>query len=206
MQQAQRGWIFWTAAALFVVAAAVATFSIKNEYPFFAGYLILQFMVLATAWNILGGYAGYVNFGTSAFFGLGVYTAVFLFKATGAPLLVQIAVAAAVGALLGFLVGLLTLRMRGIFFSIATIALTIIIETFIINWKFVGGATGMPDDPAAGHAALRQLHQDAVRQRCRHGGDRRRACPLHSGLLDRSRPARAARRRACRCVHAACRP
>ena len=101
-------------------------------------------MVLATAWNILGGYAGYVNFGTSAFFGLGVYTAVFLFKATGAPLLVQIAAAAGVGALLGFLVGLLTLRMRGIFFSIATIALTIIIETFIINWKFVGGATGMP--------------------------------------------------------------
>ena len=56
----------------------------------------------------------------------------------------QIAAAAAVGGLLGFLVGLLTLRMRGIFFSIATIALTIIIETFIINWKFVGGATGMP--------------------------------------------------------------
>ena len=144
MQPAQRGWIFWIAAALFVAAAAVATFSIKNEYPFFAGYVILQFIVLATAWNILGGYAGYVNFGTSAFFGLGVYTAVFLFKATGAPLLVQIAAAAGVGALLGFLVGLLTLRMRGIFFSIATIALTIIIETFIINWKFVGGATGMP--------------------------------------------------------------
>ncbi|MET0195053.1 MAG: branched-chain amino acid ABC transporter permease [Hyphomicrobiaceae bacterium] len=144
MRPAQRGWIFWTAAALFVGAAAIATFLIKNEYPFFAGYLILQFMVLATAWNILGGYAGYVNFGTSAFFGLGVYTAVFLFKATGAPLLVQIAAAAVVGGLLGFLVGLLTLRMRGIFFSIATIALTIIIETFIINWKFVGGATGMP--------------------------------------------------------------
>ena len=125
------------------LAAASATFLIKNEYPFFAGYVILQFIVLATAWNILGGYAGYVNFGTSAFFGLGVYTAVFLFRWIGAPLLVQIIAAAGVGALLGFLVGLLTLRMRGIFFSIATIALTIIIETFVINWKFVGGATGM---------------------------------------------------------------
>ena len=78
---------------------------IGNEYPFFAGYVILQFIVLAVAWSILGGYAGYVNFGTSAFFGMGVYTAVFLFKAFGAPLLVQIAAAAAVGALMGFALG-----------------------------------------------------------------------------------------------------
>jgi branched-chain amino acid transport system permease protein len=143
MEEAQRRWMFWTGAAVFVAAAAAATFLIKNEYPFFAGYVILQFIVLATAWNILGGYAGYVNFGTSAFFGVGVYSAVFLFKAFGAPLVAQILVAAGVGALLGFLVGLLTLRMRGIFFSIATIALTIIIETLVINWKFVGGATGI---------------------------------------------------------------
>ena len=143
MQHTAGGWTFWGGAAVFLAAATGVTFLIGNEYPFFAGYVILQFIVLATAWNILGGYAGYVNFGTSAFFGLGVYTAVFLFKATGAPLPLQIAAAALVGAILGLLVGLLTLRMRGIFFSIATIALTIIIETFIINWKFVGGATGI---------------------------------------------------------------
>ena len=71
------------------------------------------------------------------------YTAVALFKATGAPLVVQIGVAAVVGMLLGFGVGLLTLRMRGIFFSIATIALAIIIETFVMNWRFVGGAAGI---------------------------------------------------------------
>ena len=105
--------------------------------------MILQFIVLAVAWSILGGYAGYVNFGTAAFFGMGVYTAVFLFKATGAPLLVQIAAAAAVGALMGFALGLLTLRMQGIFFSIATIAATIIIETAITNWRYVGGAAGI---------------------------------------------------------------
>ena len=39
-----------------------------NDYVFFAGYVVLQFIVLATAWNILGGYCGYVNFGTAAFF------------------------------------------------------------------------------------------------------------------------------------------
>ncbi len=135
--------LFWIGAILFLVAVATVTQVIGNEYPFFAGYVILQFIVLAVAWSILGGYAGYVNFGTSAFFGVGVYTAVLLAQAFGAPLAVQIAVAAAMGALLGLAVGLLTLRMQGIFFSIATIALTIIIETSVTNWRYLGGAAGI---------------------------------------------------------------
>src|SRR5215475_8368376 len=134
---------YWSGAILFLVVALLMTGLIRNEYPFFAGYVILQFIVLAVAWSILGGYAGYVNFGTNAFFGVGVYTAVFLNKAFAAPLPVQIVTAAAVGALLGGAVGLLTLRMRGIFFSIATIALAIIIETAVTNWRFLGGAAGI---------------------------------------------------------------
>jgi branched-chain amino acid transport system permease protein len=134
---------FWVGAAVFLVAIFVMTQVVGNQYPFFAGYVILQFIALAVAWSILGGYAGYVNFGTSAFFGVGVYTAVFLTKAFEAPLLVQIVTAAVIGALMGFALGLLTLRMQGIFFSIATIALTIIIETTVMNWRFVGGAAGI---------------------------------------------------------------
>ncbi len=134
---------FWIAMALFLAAIFLMTQVVSNEYPFFAGYVILQFIVLAVAWSILGGYAGYVNFGTNAFFGVGIYTAVFLTKATGASLAVQIATAAGVGALLGLAVGLLTLRMQGIFFSIATIALSIVIETSVTNWRFVGGAAGI---------------------------------------------------------------
>jgi branched-chain amino acid transport system permease protein len=138
-----RGVWFWIGAALFIALAVALALVVRNEYVFFAGFVILQFIVLATAWNILGGYAGYVNFGTSAFFGIGVYTAIFLLKAFSAPLLVQIGVAAVVGAAMGLGIGLLTLRLRGIFFSIATVAITIIAETLIINWKFVGGATGV---------------------------------------------------------------
>ena len=62
---------FWIPACLLLAAAAAAALLVKNEYFFFAGYTVLMFVVLATAWNILGGYAGYVNFGTPAFFGLG---------------------------------------------------------------------------------------------------------------------------------------
>jgi branched-chain amino acid transport system permease protein len=134
---------FWSGAAVFLAAMLLLTQLVRNEYPFFAGYVILQFVVLAVAWTILGGYAGYVNFGTNAFFGAGVYAAVALTHAFGAPLGVQIAVAALVGGLLGLGVGLLTLRMRGIFFSIATIALAIIVETAVTNWRFVGGAAGI---------------------------------------------------------------
>ncbi len=134
---------FWSGAAIFLIAMLLMTQFIKNEYPFFAGYVILQFVVLSVAWTILGGYAGYVNFGTNAFFGVGVYSAVLLVQAFQAPLAVQILVAAAVGSQLGLGVGLLTLRMRGIFFSIATIAVAIIIETAITNWRFVGGAAGI---------------------------------------------------------------
>ena len=105
--------------------------------------IVLTFVVLATAWNILGGYAGYVNFGTPAFFGLGAYSAAVLFKALGAPLLLQIVAGAVMGGLLGFGVGLLTLRLRGIFFAIATVAVIYIMETLMVNWRYVGGATGL---------------------------------------------------------------
>ena len=113
---------YWITVSVLLIVALAAALSGVNEYVFYAGYIVLTFVVLATAWNILGGYAGYVNFGTSAFFGVGAYAAVVLFKWLSAPLIVQIAAAAAMGALLGFGVGLLTLRLRGIFFAIATSA------------------------------------------------------------------------------------
>jgi branched-chain amino acid transport system permease protein len=134
---------YWIGAGLLFLATLGLALSGMNEYFFYAGYVVLTFVVLATAWNILGGYAGYVNFGTGAFFGLGSYSAVVLFKALGAPLAVQIVAAAAVGAALGFGVGMLTLRLRGIFFAIATVAILFITETLMVNWRYVGGATGL---------------------------------------------------------------
>ena len=134
---------FWISMVVLFLAALGTALSGANEYFFYAGYIVLTFVVLSTAWNILGGYAGYVNFGTGAFFGLGSYSAVVLFKALQAPLAVQIVAAALVGAALGFGVGMLTLRLRGIFFAIATVAILFICETLMVNWRYVGGATGL---------------------------------------------------------------
>jgi len=137
------GAAFWIGGAIAIGLAGLAAFTIKNEYVFFAGYTVLMSIVLATAWNILGGYAGYVNFGTPAFFGLGAYTSVVLIQSIGAPLAVQILAAAVMSGLLGFGTGLMTLRLRGIFFAIATVALIVIMETLFINWRYTGGATGV---------------------------------------------------------------
>ena len=134
---------FWIGAAIVLAVLVAVTATVQYEYFFFAGYTVLMFIVLSTAWNILGGYAGYVNFGTPAFFGLGAYSAAVLYKATAAPLVAQIALAAVTAGALGFGAGLLTLRLRGIFFAIATIAVTVIMQTVFINWRYAGGATGL---------------------------------------------------------------
>lgn len=134
---------FLIGAAVFVFLTYVLTRLVSNEYVFFASYVVLQFVVLATAWNILGGYAGYVNFGSGAFFAVGAYTAVVLMKSIEAPIVVQVVAGAIMAGLLGLAVGALSLRLRGIFFSIATVAVAIIIETAVVNWPYVGGARGL---------------------------------------------------------------
>src|SRR4030095_14023432 len=85
-----------------VIAAGILVASLKvNPYLYFAGYVILQYVVIATAWNILGGYAGYVNFGTPAFFAMGAYTSVFLILTVKPPLVILILAGGLVAALLG---------------------------------------------------------------------------------------------------------
>jgi len=135
-------WRFGFGALAVVAAGAALPHLVSNSYVFYAGFITLQYVIVATAWNILGGYAGYVNFGAGAFVGLGIYSAVFLFKAIAAPLWLQVLGAAAAGGLLGLGMGYLTLRIQGVFFSIATLALTIVLNTIVVYWSFIGGARG----------------------------------------------------------------
>jgi branched-chain amino acid transport system permease protein len=137
-----RAWLFLLICA--VVAAAVFGVArlMENDYVFFAGYVVLQYIVLATAWNILGGYTGYVNFGSAAFFALGAYTSVFLHKAYPLPVPLLMLIGGIVSGIVGFGTGYLTLRLRGAFFAIATLALAVVLQTLIVNWTYVGGARG----------------------------------------------------------------
>ena len=75
-----RTWQFFLVSLAVAIAVFLAARLLKNDYLFFAGYVVLQFIVLATAWNILGGYCGYVNFGSAGFFAIGAYSTVVMTK------------------------------------------------------------------------------------------------------------------------------
>ncbi|HKF13276.1 MAG TPA: branched-chain amino acid ABC transporter permease [Xanthobacteraceae bacterium] len=130
---------------ILIAVAAVVFFGarlVSNDYVFFAGYTVLQFVVLATAWNILGGYTGYVNFGSAAFFALGAYATVFLHKSYPLPIPLLIVIGGIVSGIVGLGMGYLTLRLRGAFFAIATLALAVVLQTLVVNWDYVGGSRG----------------------------------------------------------------
>jgi branched-chain amino acid transport system permease protein len=170
---------FIAAAALVASLGLILPQVVPNPFFFHVAYVIVQYVVLATGWNILGGYAGYTNFGASAFFGAGAYTAAFLLKtcetpidpgdwealkiigeiiaplmskACGATMAVQLLSAAAVGGVIGVVTGYLTLRVQGVYFAIATVALVVILETAVNNTEYLGGSSGLsvlvPQPPA----------------------------------------------------------
>ena len=134
--------VFAVVAFAFAIVFAAVSQLVPNEYFFTAAYTVLQFVILATAWNILGGYTGYVNFGSAAFFAIGAYSTVVLYNAYKAPLIVMIVTGTVVAGLAGLGLGYLTLRLRGVFFAIASLALSVVLFTFIVNWDYVGGARG----------------------------------------------------------------
>ena len=117
-------------------------FLLTGSYFFFAAFSVLQYVVMATAWNILGGNTGYVNFGSSAFFAIGAYSTVAAYKLVQASLFSCIVFGSLMAALVGLAMGYLTLRLKGVFFSIATLALLVVLFTIVINSDFLGGARG----------------------------------------------------------------
>ncbi len=80
---------------------------------------------------------------SQGFFAVGVYTSVVIYKTLKWPLLFTIPLAAVIAGLLGLGMGYLTLRLRGVFFSIATLAMSVVLNTLIVNWSFVGGSRGV---------------------------------------------------------------
>jgi branched-chain amino acid transport system permease protein len=153
--------VFFLVSLAVGIALFLAVRQYGNDYIFFAGYTVLQFIVLATAWNILGGYCGYVNFGSAAFFAMGAYTTVALTKfpnfanrylpesiawlaqgITYMPIPVFMLLGGVIAGLVGLGTGYLTLRLRGVFFAIATLALAVVLQTLIVNWDYVGGSRG----------------------------------------------------------------
>jgi branched-chain amino acid transport system permease protein len=97
----------------------------------------------ASAWNILGGYAGQISVGHAVFFGIGAYLPLLAFTHLGLPPVAGVPFAIVISLGVAVVIGLPTFRLHGHYFSMATIAVAELIRISISNWDFVGAATGL---------------------------------------------------------------
>lgn len=131
------------------LATAVAFGALLIAPSFLGDYgsqILLRFLiglVLAQAWNLLGGYTGLVSLGTSSAVGIGGYALVGLLNHTGLPLALVIVLAALGGAALAALVAPALLRLRGLYFTVGTLALAEVLRLLMINLEGFGGASGL---------------------------------------------------------------
>ncbi len=105
-------------------------------------------VVLACSWNLLGGFAGQISIGYSAFIGIGAYTTVLL-ALRGVPPYLTLPLAAVLGAAFSYLVGLPTFRLRGPYFTIATIGVSEAVRVFAEGVSFTGGSSGLRMPPGS---------------------------------------------------------
>jgi branched-chain amino acid transport system permease protein len=132
-------------AGLCLLAAALLLFPVVFSDPFYQdiGVAFLLAAISASAWNIVGGYAGQVSVGHAMFFGLGAYTPLLFYTLWGWPLLASIPFGILFSVVLAVVIGLPTFRLSGHYFSMATIAVAELIRIFFGTWTLVGGAIGL---------------------------------------------------------------
>jgi branched-chain amino acid transport system permease protein len=122
---------------------------------------VLMFVALATAWNLLGGYAGYASFGQIGFFGLGGYTVAVLMTHGHLPFWVALPLAAVLAGAFGAAVGAPLLRLRGHYFAVATLGVAEGLREVVTNLPALTGGGGGITIPAVGsQAATRWLGND----------------------------------------------
>src|SRR5882757_7231780 len=111
------------------------------------GALVLLGAIGASAWNIVGGYAGQVSVGHAVFFGFGAYSAVVVYTHLGWPPIAGAPLGMALSVLLAAAIGVPTLRLSGHYFSMATIAVGELVRVLSSTSDFLGGAQGLSGPP-----------------------------------------------------------
>ncbi len=135
----------WFPPAVLAVFLALPALQFVGNYNYVL-HLVLytaSYVVMASGWNILGGFAGYISLGHNVFFAVGGYFAGMVFARYGISTIALAPFAGLVAGALGYLIGLITLRVRGPSFIISSLALVMIFRIFFENWDFVGGAAGV---------------------------------------------------------------
>jgi branched-chain amino acid transport system permease protein len=138
------------AIVLGVVALVVLPMGLGNFWTRI-GLGALMWIGLAQSWNMIGGYAGYLDFGHGAYFGIGAFATGAVMVSFGLPFLAGFVVAAVVAAIVAYLVAVPTLRLTGAYFAIATWALAEAFKQLALNLDITGGTFGLslPTNPAS---------------------------------------------------------
>ncbi|TMJ01095.1 MAG: branched-chain amino acid ABC transporter permease [Alphaproteobacteria bacterium] len=124
-------------------------FVFSNAFYLDIGVALLLAAISASAWNIVGGYAGQVSVGHCMFFGAGAYLPLLVYHHWQLPPVVGVPLGIIVSLVLAVIVGMPTFRLTGHYFSMATIAVAELIRLVIGTWDFAGAAIGL-QGPAVG--------------------------------------------------------
>jgi branched-chain amino acid transport system permease protein len=146
-----------------IVGGALLVAPLTFQDPFYERMiaLVLMWAVLASAWNIVGGYTGQVSVGHAMFFGVGAYVPLLAYTHWHAAPLLGIPVGIAVSVGVAAIVGMPTFRLRGHYFSMATIAVAELFRLLVTNWEFVGAARGL-GGPAVGRTVWDLSYRSSV--------------------------------------------
>jgi branched-chain amino acid transport system permease protein len=126
-------------------AAVLLVYPLAFSGPFMEriGALVLLSAIGASAWNILGGYAGQISVGHAMFYGIGAYAPLLFYQHWQLPPVLGVPVGIAVSLAVAVAIGFPTFRLVGHYFSMATIAVAELIRIVVSNWDFVGAAIGL---------------------------------------------------------------
>ncbi|MBU2551364.1 MAG: branched-chain amino acid ABC transporter permease [Proteobacteria bacterium] len=130
----QRSW-FYLMLVLMSLLLIGSAFDIgANEYHYFVGNLILINLIAAVGLQLLTGFTGLLSLGHAAFMGVGAYTSALLITGLNVPFLLSVIAGGFVAALFGLLVGVPSLRIKGFYLMVATLAFQMVIEYIIVHW------------------------------------------------------------------------
>jgi branched-chain amino acid transport system permease protein len=133
--------LIWPGIALGIALAYPLLFSTPFEQRL--GALVLLYAIAASAWNIIGGYAGQVSVGHVVFFGCGAYASLAIFTHLDWPPIAGAPIGIAVSVGIAAIIGVPTLRLSGHYFSMATIAVAELTRLIVTNVDFLGAAIGL---------------------------------------------------------------
>jgi len=112
-------------------------FLTANQFFIHLAITVLMWTVLGISWNLLGGYAGQVSFGHATFFGVGAYATMILYLKLGVAPWYGMVLGGLLGAAVSLPIGLICFRLRGPYFSLATLAVAEIVRLVALNWEAV---------------------------------------------------------------------